>query len=139
MLTKCPVTVYNRYENKDDKKTYWRGTNIGFAKWEQTTKVSVTGSGLNTADMVKVMIWFDSFSQDKVYIPPKEYAKLRLDELDGYWTLKEDDKIFKGNLPDDIQDITDLIKANDSNMTIKSIKTVDYGGSHMFKWEVVGA
>ena len=108
-------------------------TVLDSAHWEGVHAISKIRAGFENADTVKVSIPL-SVSSDSVFIKPKSFDKLA--DKEGHFTFRNDDKICKGVIPDDVS-FEDLEKEYDDVVNITAVDTADYGSSNMHHWELM--
>lgn len=128
------ITVLNKVL-KDDDVVYFPSVLNGtlFVRLAASSKST---TGLDPSNTVKVTIPMSVKSQ-KPFISSLQYAKLSEEEKRGFFTLKEDDIIVKGNIS--LEEISlEAINSNyEEKMVIKSVDTFDFG--NLQHWQVGGA
>ena len=132
MFTNTTVTLYNAYFDTINRNTIYKRTVLTSVHWEGIEARSRGGNYVENADSVKVSIPF-SVSSDSIFVKPKAFKNL--EDKTGYFTLKSDDKIVKGTIPDSV-DFKDLEENYDDVVSITSVDTAYYGSSHMQHWEL---
>lgn len=133
MLTNTDITVFNSYIDEDDN-TLYSSVIINGVNWQSEEKVTVSDKGLISADEIKIYIPVTSLNGIE-YVPRKAYNSLK--DKTGYFTLKEGDKIVKGEYMGEISSIKDFNKL-DNVATIISVKDNRYGSLNMQHFEVGG-
>ena len=133
MLTNTDITVFNSYIDEDDN-TLYSSTVIHDVNWQSEEKVTVSDKGLISADEIKIYIPVTSLNGIE-YVPRKAYNSLK--DKTGYFTLKEGDKIVKGEYMGEISSIKDFNKL-DNVATIISVKDNRYGSISLQHFEVGG-
>ena len=133
MLTNTDITVFNSYIDEDDNTKY-SSVVIHDVNWQSEEKVTVSDKGLISADEIKIYIPVTSLNGIE-YVPRKAYNSLK--DKTGYFTLKEGDKIVKGEYMGEISSIKDFNKL-DNVATIISVKDNRYGSLSMQHFEVGG-
>lgn len=133
MLTNTDITVFNSYIDDDDN-TLYSPTVIHDVNWQSEEKVTVSDKGLVSADEIKIFIPVTSLNGIE-YVPRKAYNSLK--DKTGYFTLKEGDKIVKGEYTGTINTIKDFNKL-DNVATIISVADNRYGSISMQHFEVGG-
>ena len=133
MLTNTDITVFNSYIDEDDN-TIYSPTVIHDVNWQSEEKVTVSDKGLISADEIKIFIPVTSLNGIE-YVPRKAYNSLK--DKTGYFTLKEGDKIVKGEYMGEISSIKDFNKL-DNVATIISVADNRYGSISMQHFEVGG-
>lgn len=133
MLTNTDITVFNSYIDEDDN-TLYSSVIINGVNWQSEEKVTVSDKGLISADEIKIYIPVTSLNGIE-YVPRKAYNSLK--DKTGYFTLKEGDKIVKGEYMGEISSIKDFNKL-DNVATIISVKDNRYGSLSMQHFEVGG-
>ena len=133
MITNTDITVFNSYIDEDDN-TLYSPTVIHDVNWQSEEKVTVSDKGLVSADEIKIYIPVTSLNGIE-YVPRKAYNSLK--DKTGYFTLKEGDKIVKGEDTGTINTIKDFNKL-DNVATIISVKDNRYGSLSMQHFEVGG-
>lgn len=133
MLTNTDITIFNSYVDEDDNIIY-SPTVIRDVNWQSEEKVTVSDKGLISADEIKIYIPVTSLNGIE-YVPRKAYNSLK--DKTGYFTLKEGDKIVKGEYMGEISSIKDFNKL-DNVATIISVKDNRYGSLSMQHFEVGG-
>ncbi len=99
MITNADITIYN-LAHKGTRNEKWVRTFIAGVNWYGGQKVTVTDTGLLTADAYTVRIPNFSESQGKDFLLPEEYAALGDEALAGFWTLQNGDLVYRGNGPE---------------------------------------
>ena len=133
MLTNTDITVFNSYIDEDDN-TLYSSVIINGVNWQSEEKVTVSDKGLISADEIKIFIPVTSLNGIE-YVPRKAYNSLK--DKTGYFTLKEGDKIVKGEYTGTINTIKDFNKL-DNVATIISVADNRYGSISMQHFEVGG-
>lgn len=133
MITNTDITVFNSYIDEDDN-TLYSPTVIHDVNWQSEEKVTVSDKGLVSADEIKIYIPVTSLNGIE-YVPRKAYNSLK--DKTGYFTLKEGDKIVKGEYTGTINTIKDFNKL-DNVATIISVADNRYGSISMQHFEVGG-
>ena len=133
MITNTDITVFNSYIDEDDN-TLYSPTVIHDVNWQSEEKVTVSDKGLISADEIKIYIPVTSLNGIE-YVPRKAYNSLK--DKTGYFTLKEEDKIVKGEYMGEISSIKDFNKL-DNVATIISVADNRYGSISMQHFEVGG-
>lgn len=133
MITNTDITVFNSYIDEDDN-TLYSPTVIHDVNWQSEEKVTVSDKGLISADEIKIYIPVTSLNGIE-YVPRKAYNSLK--DKTGYFTLKEGDKIVKGEYMGEISSIKDFNKL-DNVATIISVSDNRYGSISMQHFEVGG-
>lgn len=133
MLTNTDITVFNSYIDEDDN-TIYSPTVIHDVNWQSEEKVNINDKGLVSADEIKIYIPVTSLNGIE-YVPRKAYNSL--ENKTGYFTLKEGDKIVKGEYTGTINTIKDFNKL-DNVATIISVADNRYGSISMQHFEVGG-
>ena len=133
MLTNTDITIFNSYVDEDDN-TIYSPTVIHDVNWQSEEKVTVSDKGLVSADEIKIYIPVTSLNGIE-YVPRKAYNSL--ENKTGYFTLKEGDKIVKGEYTGTINTIKDFNKL-DNVATIISVADNRYGSISMQHFEVGG-
>ena len=133
MLTNTDITVFNSYTDEDDN-TLYSSVVIHDVNWQSEEKVTVSDKGLVSADEIKIYIPVTSLNGIE-YVPRKTYNSL--ENKTGYFTLKEGDKIIKGEYTGTINTIKDFNKL-DNVATIISVADNRYGSISMQHFEVGG-
>ena len=133
MLTNSDITVFNSYIDEDDN-TIYSPTVIHDVNWQSEEKVNINDKGLISADEIKIYIPVTSLNGIE-YVPRKAYNSLK--DKTGYFTLKEGDKIVKGEYKGEISSIKDFNKL-DNVATIISVADNRYGSISMQHFEVGG-
>lgn len=133
MLTNTDITIFNSYIDEDDN-TIYSPTVIHDVNWQSEDKVTVSDKGLVSADEIKIYIPVTSLNNIE-YVPRKTYNSLK--DKTGYFTLKEGDKIIKGEYTGAINTIKDFNKL-DNVATIISVADNRYGSISMQHFEVGG-
>lgn len=133
MLTNTDITVFNSYIDEDDN-TLYSSVIINGVNWQSEEKVTVSDKGLISADEIKIYIPVTSLNGIE-YVPRKAYNSLK--DKTGYFTLKEGDKIVKGEYTGTINTIKDFNKL-DNVATIISVADNRYGSISMQHFEVGG-
>lgn len=133
MLTNTDITVFNSYIDEDDN-TLYSSVIINGVNWQSEEKVTVSDKGLISADEIKIYIPVTSLNGIE-YVPRKAYNSLK--DKTGYFTLKEGDKIVKGEYMGEISSIKDFNKL-DNVATIISVADNRYGSISMQHFEVGG-
>lgn len=133
MLTNTDITVFNSYIDEDDNTKY-SSVVIHDVNWQSEEKVTVSDKGLISADEIKIYIPVTSLNGIE-YVPRKAYNSLK--DKTGYFTLKEGDKIVKGEYMGEISSIKDFNKL-DNVATIISVADNRYGSISMQHFEVGG-
>lgn len=136
MNTNTIATLFNQYKNYETNAVEIHRTLLNAVHWENNKATNVLTSGISQADSTCVMIWFSVEAEGKTYLPPKQYAALPPDQVGKHWTLAQQDRLVKGNVPD--APINDVVAQNDDVITITSVDTMDYGSPAMQHWEVSG-
>ena len=133
MRTNANITICNRYFDKATRlDKYQRAIPYGLF-WDERKAVNRLQRGLEDADKVTIIIPF-AVATDKKYVPPKEFEKL--EDKAGYFTLREGDRVVKGEIDFEITGkVSDLDKEYEA-FTITSVDTKDFGSLHMRHWEV---
>ncbi len=135
MRTNADITVYNKYFNKETRTDKYQRTVLHGVFWDDKKAMNRLQSGLENADEVLVVIPFAVIS-DKEYINPKEFE--RLEDKSNYFTLREEDRIVKGDIDFEIiGKLSDLDKEYEA-FTITSVDTKDFGSPYMRHWEISG-
>lgn len=99
MITNAEITIYN-LAHKGTRNEKWIRTFISGVNWYGGQKVTVTDTGLMTADAYTVRIPVSSEPQNKEFALPEVYAALDGDTLSGCWTLQNGDLVLRGNGPE---------------------------------------
>lgn len=134
MYTNASITIYNRKLDTTTRTDVWHRTVIEKVFWDDTKAYNRLQSGALQADEVNVFIPFDYISENE-YISPIEYKQLS--DPEGYFTLQTGDKITKGSIDTEVENITELDELVQA-FTITSVDTKDFGSKHMRHWEVGG-
>lgn len=133
MLINTDITVFNSYTYEEDN-TLYSSVVIHDVNWQSEEKVTVSDKGLISADEIKIYIPVTSLNGIE-YVPRKTYNSLK--NKTGYFTLKEGDKIVKGEYTGTINTIKDFNKL-DNVATIISVADNRYGSISMQHFEVGG-
>lgn len=96
MITNADITIYNKYYDRTIRTDRYKKTIIRGVNWYGGQKVTVGDNGLLSADSYTVRIPVSSAPSDKDFILPEEFAKLDDGALNDFWTLQNDDLIFRG-------------------------------------------
>ncbi len=142
MLTNTPITLYNKYYNRNTGLDEWHRTYISIANWQGEIGVSVGDKGLNSADTANIYIPMDANFEGKTYVGPKTYANLSPDKLENHFTFSPDDKIVKGIINFEItgtrpNTIAGLEDRFDDVLNIIGVSVWDQGSLSMQHYKVV--
>lgn len=99
MITNADITVYN-LAHKGTRNEKWVRTFITAVNWYGGQKVTVSDSGLLSADAYSVRIPLESAPQGKAFVLPEEYATLDETALNSAWTLQNGDLVLRGSGPE---------------------------------------
>lgn len=91
-----PITIYSRWKKGRDEA--WIRTVVLNASWYGGQAVTVSDSGLNTADKYTVRVLANRMED---YVTPDEWRALEAPP-DGMWTARAGDLIVKGVVDDEI-------------------------------------
>lgn len=101
------ITLYTHWTNPADRsREKWIRAPINGVSFYGRQAVSVSGSGLNTADQYTVRIPVSSMPPG--YLPPDAFSR---SAVPGGWTLQNGDVIVKGTVADEIvKGITEITR-----------------------------
>lgn len=133
MYTNTGCTIYNRYTDKDTRLETYKRTYLQNVFWNSIAGISKIKNGIENSDQAKIIIPF-SVTSDSAYLKPKEFKTLTIKE--GYFTFSANDKIAKGEIPENVS-MKELENLYDDVLNITSVDTLDYGSSEMRHWEVL--
>nr|DAI95728.1 MAG TPA: hypothetical protein [Caudoviricetes sp.] len=135
MITNADITIYN-LAHKGTRNEKWIRTFISGVNWYGGQKVTVTDTGLLTADAYTVRISVSSEPEGKVFVLPEDYALEEDDALAGFWTLQNGDLIYRGNGPEIIQ-ATEITGKSES-FVVTGWSDNRRGSSVMQHWRIEG-
>ena len=149
MYTNGNATLYNYYRDKTNNKDIYTKTFLRGIFWDDTKQANVLKSGLATIESVSVYIPFNVDAGNKEFLPPKEYAKLGVSDLDKYYTFTTNSKdlIVEGIVDYNIDNTSSqttsaglqYLKSNyDKVMTVSVVDEKNYGTDEMRHWEIGG-
>lgn len=83
------MTVYNYYRNPDTGKENWNKTVVKGVQWSHNkNEVTISGNVQTESRVEKITVDFQrTYRENKLYLPPQEYAKLPDEKRNNYWTL----------------------------------------------------
>lgn len=116
------VTVINRYHDKSIKKDIWNKTILEGCMWRTRTEKTVSNNVIQADDYVSLTVPYRTG-----YLPPKQYAKVGIDELKKFFTFDAEsnlDIIVLGEVTQNITDeytITNVKKDYDFVATISAV------------------
>jgi hypothetical protein len=139
MLTNADITVYNRHYNKTTRLDEWFRTQICGVNWYGGQAVSVTDSGLQSADTYTVRIPVVSAPQGKQFVLPENYAAAEGDALTGLWTLQAGDIVVRGLVADDITKTADVTGKYSQCFTVTGWRDNRRGSPAVQHWRIDGA
>lgn len=102
MITNADITIYS-LAHKGTRNEKWVRTFIPGVNWYGGQKVTVSDTGLLTADFYTVRIPLDSAPEGKEFVLPEDYALKGDEALADFWTLQNGDLVYRGNGPDIFQ------------------------------------
>lgn len=134
MISNTDITIYNRYYNKADRASNWQRSVLKNVFYNETKGANRRATGLETADALQVLIPFTA-SEARIFLAGKEFDNL--DNPTNHFTLREGDKIVKGNINFEVagSNIAALEKEYHT-FTITAVDTRDFGSAHMQHWEI---
>ena len=105
MLTNKDITLYNRKYNSQTRLDEWHRTIIKGVSCYMESKTSAGEKGLQKANVLKVRIP-TNVDVAKYYVDEKEFKQMS--DVQGKWTLQNDDIIVVGAHSQDIEKPSDL-------------------------------
>lgn len=133
MITNSDITIYNREYDPESRSDIWYRTVIRNVWLYVDNKVSLTDSGLKSADICKIRI--PEGSPEKEYLDPESYAAVGNKER--YWTIQEDDIVAQGACPWEITRPADLQEMHKRYWKVVSWSDNRFGCSP--HWRIGGA
>ena len=132
MLTNADITIYNVFYDSEQDKDIYQRTAIKGVHFEENKAVRLD-KGLVTDDKVLICIPFLA-EASRMYVDPMMFDKMSVKE--GYFTLKEGDRIVKGIQDYEVQRSMKELDEQFEAFTITNVDTCDYGSVFMRHWEV---
>lgn len=141
MLINTPITIYNKYYNRETGLDEWHRTVVNAANWQGESKVSIGDKGLNTADVITIYIPMNSDFEGKTYIGPKSFENLTPEQVVNYFTFTPDDKVVKGKIDFKVtgirpNTIAGLEERFDDVLNIVSVTIWDQGSVAMRHYKI---
>lgn len=131
MQTNTNITVYNKYYDKLTRMNKWKRTQIeGQVFWDSVKAASIVKAGIENANTAVVYIPLTSANE---YVSPREFEKNQTG-----WTLNIGDKIAKGLVNLEVNNVTELEKQLDDVITITSVDPKLFGSFRMRHYFVGG-
>lgn len=135
MKTNTIATLYNHYTDKETERTVYKRTIITSVNWQEELKTTVTDKGLVSANIIKLLIPFNSNFEGKEYIGPKAYKKLSEEKKNRFFTFDNNDYIAKGEIDESVT--VDVLKKSYDNIgTIISALICDKGSQSIRHYEI---
>lgn len=133
MQTNADITLYNHKYNKITRRDEWHRTVILGVHFYVDNKVVLGDNGLNSADVYKIRIPEDAECVS-CYIDEDAYAGM--EQVEGTWTLQNDDYIVLGICDMEIERPSDLKQIHNQYCKITSWSDNRFGGQP--HWRIGG-
>lgn len=135
MYTNTDITIYNKYLDSNTRLEKWQRTVFKGVFWDDKKGYNRLQSSIESVDEVFIVIPFN-VGVDKEYVPPIEFRKL--EDRANYFTIAEGDRVVKGDIDLEIEEVQSELDKEYEAFTITSVDTKDFGSKHMRHWEVGG-
>lgn len=126
------ITLYNKYSDNGIEK--WQRTVIKGVFWNAIKGAVTRRTGVSSADSLQLFIPF-SAKVSRIYKPPKAWQALA--DKSGFWTIKSEDTVVKGEINTEVVKSSSELKAFDDCLTVTSVDVKDVGNT-MSHFEVSG-
>lgn len=113
----CDITIYNAQYDRKVGDRVWRRMQISGVSFYGGQQVTVSDSGLSTADEYTVRIPLGSMPDG--FVDPAQYAKLP--DPAGHWTAAAGDIVVKGLVDDEITKPADITGKYDACFTVTGL------------------
>jgi hypothetical protein len=143
MIAEHTLTVFNKYLGVSTPPfgatEAWNRTVIKYGQWENTTDRNFDGNGVITiGKSISVIIPQNADTGGKEFLNEIEWNKLPADQKIKYWTLRTDDYVFFGEVPELTTGYTMTnARADHRHCLVKAVD--DYADQPILPhWEVTG-
>jgi MFS superfamily sulfate permease-like transporter len=135
MIPKHTLTIFNKYTEITTPPftEAWNRTVIKYGQWEDDVVREFANSIINTAKQVNIIIRANADTEGKEFLDEIEWNKLPADQKVKYWTLRMDDYVFFGEVPE----LTTIASAK-KDFKHCLINGVVHDMDHIPHWEVTG-
>ncbi len=124
MITNTPATVFNRYRDELGRER-WRRTILRDVFWNSSQGAQIEKSGFRGTGTLKCMISAKVFAEGREYMPPSAYESEP--EKERHWTLGENDRLVRGAIEEDYEDIRDMEKSHVEVFRPEVVEVKDFG------------
>jgi len=100
------VTVFNRHFDSLTEEETWIPTVLNNVNLVVTKGANIRNSGIENADTSTLFLDEDSIPKEKVYLPPKEYGNLTLEDKRKYFTFQQTIDFYVAGDVSDVETIT---------------------------------
>jgi hypothetical protein len=139
MIAEHTLTVFNKYLGVSTPPfgatEAWNRTVIRYGQWEDDVVREFANGIINTGKQILVLIKTNADTGGKEFLNEIEWNKLPADQKVKHWTLRTDDYVFFGEVPEGYT-VTNA-KADHRHCLIKAVD--DYSDQPILPhWEVTG-
>jgi hypothetical protein len=141
MIAEHTLTVFNKYMGVSTPPfgatEVWNRTVIKYGQWEDDVVREFANGIINTGKQILVLIETNADTGGKEFLGEIEWNKLSADQKIKYWTLRTDDNVFFGEVPELTATYTIASAKKDFKHCL--IQTVaDLSNLHRPHWEITG-